>query len=215
MPPCLHASSVVQTRRGFTLSELLVSLAVLGLISALTLPSIFNSVSAAQLKAKQTETIQVLQDVMYQGFMNGDFAGFTDWTFENTSDPLVQYFSGKLAGATHCPMNTTTPPCTHSWTSLGSSHTNNNHSGRWVLPNGVGVWFWTQPNVSSSTIGWLIDGNMSNTTSTWHVVGADQLALRCNISSTNQTWVTNLPAKPGQCTAWDNSHQIAISALYQ
>ncbi|MFM7390680.1 MAG: type II secretion system protein, partial [Vampirovibrionales bacterium] len=72
MPPCLHASSVAQTRRGFTLSELLISLAVLGLISALTLPSIFNSVSQSQHKAKMKETIQVLQDVMYTGYMNGE-----------------------------------------------------------------------------------------------------------------------------------------------
>ncbi|MFM7390177.1 MAG: type II secretion system protein [Vampirovibrionales bacterium] len=213
MPPCLHASSVVQTRRGFTLSELLVSLAVLGLISALTLPSIFNSVSQSQLKATQKETIQILQDVMHQGFMNGDFAGFTDWTFDSTSDPIVQYFTSKLAGATHCPRGNIDPPCTHNWTNLGFSHSRNDHSGRWVLPNGVGVWL--RQFTDSDGVIWNIDGNMSNTTSTTSVAGADQVALRCNISSTNQTWVTNLPAKPGQCTARDDYHQPTFSALYR
>ncbi|MFM7390127.1 MAG: type II secretion system protein [Vampirovibrionales bacterium] len=209
MLPCLQYNT---NKTGFTLSELLISLAVLGLISALTLPSIFNSVSTAQMKAKQKETIQILQDVVYQGFMNGDFQNISSWGFQNTTDPSVQYFTSKLAGSTHCPKGITTPPCTHNRANSGLSHSHNNHSGRWVLPNGVGVWIW---DFSSSRIGWFIDGNMSNTTSTFHVAGADQLAIFCNFNSTNQTWVTNVPAKLGQCTASSNLTQLTFSALYQ
>jgi prepilin-type N-terminal cleavage/methylation domain-containing protein len=39
------------TKQGFTLSELLVSLSVLGLVAALTLPSIFNSVAKSKFNA--------------------------------------------------------------------------------------------------------------------------------------------------------------------
>ncbi|MFM7389310.1 MAG: type II secretion system protein [Vampirovibrionales bacterium] len=208
---------MAQTRRGFTLSELLISLAVLGLISALTLPSIFNSVSQSQLKAKQKETIQVIQTIIYQGFMNGDFQNISSWGAQNTTDPLVQYFSGKLAGATHCPKGTTTPPCNNfNWANMGLSYAVNDHSGRWILPNGVGVWFdtvWGPP--SPSGIAWLIDGNMSNTTSTFFTAGADQVAIGCNISNTNQTWIASLPTKPGQCTAQNSNFITTFNALYQ
>ncbi|MFM7390412.1 MAG: hypothetical protein ACKO34_07305 [Vampirovibrionales bacterium] len=76
------------------------------------------------------ETIQVMQTIMYQGFMNGDFQTFSNWGIQNTSDPSVQYFSSKLAGATHCPKGTTTTPCTHNWNNAGFNHSMNNHSGR-------------------------------------------------------------------------------------
>jgi prepilin-type N-terminal cleavage/methylation domain-containing protein len=47
----------------FTLSELLVSLAVIGLISAFAIPKVINSVEASQKKIIFRETIAVIQDV--------------------------------------------------------------------------------------------------------------------------------------------------------
>lgn len=47
--------------RGFTLSELLISLSVLGLIAALTLPAIFNSVNKAKRSAIIKETLNAIQ----------------------------------------------------------------------------------------------------------------------------------------------------------
>jgi prepilin-type N-terminal cleavage/methylation domain-containing protein len=48
--------------KGFTLSELLISLSVLGLISALTLPAIFNSVDEQKKKAVFKETLTALAE---------------------------------------------------------------------------------------------------------------------------------------------------------
>jgi prepilin-type N-terminal cleavage/methylation domain-containing protein len=48
---------------GFTLSELLVSLAVLGLIAGLTVPSIVFSVEKSRKKALLKETVQLLNDI--------------------------------------------------------------------------------------------------------------------------------------------------------
>jgi prepilin-type N-terminal cleavage/methylation domain-containing protein len=58
--------------KGFTLSELLVSLSVLGLIAALTLPSIFNSLNLQKRRALFKDTMQVIAQAHYEGFINGD-----------------------------------------------------------------------------------------------------------------------------------------------
>gem|GEM_PF-2251596 len=60
-----------QMTRGFTLSELLVSLAVLGLISALTLPKIFTNVENLKKKAVFKETFMVLQQMYTTNHLKG------------------------------------------------------------------------------------------------------------------------------------------------
>jgi prepilin-type N-terminal cleavage/methylation domain-containing protein len=62
----------------FTLSELLISLSILGLISAITLPSIFNSVNEMQRISVFKETIQALTEVSTMMAYEGDT--FTDIT---------------------------------------------------------------------------------------------------------------------------------------
>jgi prepilin-type N-terminal cleavage/methylation domain-containing protein len=57
--------------KAFTLSELLVSLSVLGLIAALTLPTIFNSVEQSRKKAVLKETVNILENVSYECAMEG------------------------------------------------------------------------------------------------------------------------------------------------
>ena len=49
-------------RLGFTLSELLVSLAVLGLIAGLTVPSIVASVEKSKKRTQFKETFQVIEE---------------------------------------------------------------------------------------------------------------------------------------------------------
>ncbi|MFM6368193.1 MAG: type II secretion system protein, partial [Dolichospermum sp.] len=76
MPTFLHASmplsSVAQTRWGFTLAALLISVAVLGLISVLTLPSMLNNVQLNQRKAVLKETIASLQTCIKKGVEAGE-----------------------------------------------------------------------------------------------------------------------------------------------
>lgn len=69
--PCTHAPSLTQTRRGFTLSELLISLAVLGLISALTLPTIVNNVNKARNDALFKESFTALSTAVMEGVQTG------------------------------------------------------------------------------------------------------------------------------------------------
>jgi prepilin-type N-terminal cleavage/methylation domain-containing protein len=57
--------------KGFTLSELLISLSVLGLISSLTLPQVFNSVNNSKRKAVFKETLNMLNVMAQDASNNG------------------------------------------------------------------------------------------------------------------------------------------------
>ena len=58
--------------KGFTLSELLVSLAVLGLIAGLTVPTIVNAVESGKRKALFRETAQLVAQVVQEGVLTGE-----------------------------------------------------------------------------------------------------------------------------------------------
>ena len=58
--------------KGFTLSELLVSLAVLGLIAGLTVPTIVNAVGSGKRKALFRETAQLVAQVVQEGVLTGE-----------------------------------------------------------------------------------------------------------------------------------------------
>ena len=121
---------------GFTLSELLVSLAVLGLIAGLTVPSIVASVEKSKTKALQKETIQIISSVIQDGVLNGDFSAITNWDVLSPSSPLIQLLTNKL-NARPCPRGENIAPCNFNW--VNGYPTYDNHSARWVLPNGVQI----------------------------------------------------------------------------
>jgi prepilin-type N-terminal cleavage/methylation domain-containing protein len=58
-----------RSKKAFTLSELLVSLSVLGLIAAITLPSIFNAVEAQKKNAVFKETYNTMDTLVQQYLM--------------------------------------------------------------------------------------------------------------------------------------------------
>jgi prepilin-type N-terminal cleavage/methylation domain-containing protein len=59
-------------RKGFTLSELLVSLSVLGLIAALAIPSIITALEKNQKKARFKETYNSIANVIQAGVASGE-----------------------------------------------------------------------------------------------------------------------------------------------
>ncbi|MFN7309915.1 MAG: Tfp pilus assembly protein FimT/FimU [Vampirovibrionales bacterium] len=65
--------------RGFTLAEVVISLAVLGLIASLTLPSLFMSMDRAKKRAVFKETYQALATAVHTATMEGE----TVWTVIN------------------------------------------------------------------------------------------------------------------------------------
>jgi type II secretory pathway pseudopilin PulG len=159
----------------------LVSLAVLGLIAGLTVPSIVVSVERSKNKALLKESIQVIREVLQNGVLNGDFASMASFDIQSSTSPLIQYFSNKFNGV-QCPMGTIAPPCNHNWNDQGITAATNNHSGRWVLPNGVKIWI-GDALPSSTYINFIIDVKPDGISKAG-VIGGDQIGLVCNLSDT-------------------------------
>jgi prepilin-type N-terminal cleavage/methylation domain-containing protein len=221
------SSQAVKHKLGFTLSELLVSLAVLGLIAGLTVPSIVTSVQKSKQKALQKETIGILKTIVQDGYLNGEFSGISDWDFDSTSAPIVQFFSKRLNG-TNCPRGKTTFPCDFNIENEGVTTFRNNHSARWVLLNGVKILLdpYVRDNANGGRFGtqtWIgldIDSKPEGINQVRGVVNSDQLILVCNVSET--TLVTSIyeyelpaPMAPGMCGPVGYNNSIAqFNALY-
>jgi prepilin-type N-terminal cleavage/methylation domain-containing protein len=87
---------------GFTLAELLIALAILGVIATFTIPKVLNSQQADKKKAVIRETIGALNDITYQAVMKRD--GLDDDTF-------YSYFESRLNYVKVCPNNVATEGC--------------------------------------------------------------------------------------------------------
>jgi hypothetical protein len=116
----------------------LVSLGVLGLIAGLTVPSIVVAVETGKRKALFKESLQVISQVVQEGVLNGDFEGMANFDVQSPTSPFVQYFTNRL-NAKNCPKDTLTPPCNISLENLDPTDFRSNHSGRWILNNGVQI----------------------------------------------------------------------------
>jgi type II secretory pathway pseudopilin PulG len=178
-----------------------VSLGILGLIAGLTVPSVINSVETSKQRAVLKEDIQAISQIVQEGYMNGDFAGITDWSILNTTDPIVQYFTNKLGGVTQqCPRGTVAPPCNIRNATNATSDTHVNHSGRWVMSNGTTLTLIGGGFVDASQILFVInskpnlDGGVGK-----------QMPVVCNIADTPLSlywYTTTVPLKPAQCGPW-------------
>lgn len=58
---------------GFTLAELLISLAILGVIATFTIPKVLNSIQSGEKKAIFRETIAATSNIFYNGIRDGEF----------------------------------------------------------------------------------------------------------------------------------------------
>lgn len=119
-------------KRGFTLAEVAVSLAVLGLIASLTLPSLFVSMDRAKKRAVFKETYQALAEAVHTATMEGE----TVWTVIN------KFNTSKI-----CRTNALTEGCTQY--SVGGHE--QNEPGV-VLATGATIFGLTSSNSSSNGI---------------------------------------------------------------
>lgn len=76
---------------GFTLSELLISLAILGLIAVFAIPKVVQALTEQQLKAAGKEAISTLYSVLFEGWRTGEL------TQNSTFDNVITYPDNKLS----------------------------------------------------------------------------------------------------------------------
>lgn len=86
---------------GFTLAELLISLAILGVIATFTIPKVLNSQQSAERIAVFKETIAALNEAMYMGLLEGAI----------DDDTIGSYFQDHLNVVKICDSNAQTQGC--------------------------------------------------------------------------------------------------------
>ena len=187
------------------------------------MPSIVVAVEKGKNKTLMKESLQAIAEIVQGGVLNGDFDAMTDFDVQSPTSPLVQYFTTRL-NAKNCPKDTLTPPCNISAENLDPSLGITNHSGRWVLNNGVQIFIhggWTTTWAVRPYLNFYIDTKPAPVQGSKFGAGGDQLWILCNIGSTplvatNNSQVTlPIPLKSAQCGAstWNNNDQL-YNALF-
>jgi prepilin-type N-terminal cleavage/methylation domain-containing protein len=198
------------SRQAFTLTELLVSLAVLGLIAAFAIPKVLSAVADSATRAGQKHTIETLQKLVSSGVANSDFVAMTVRTTSADTDPIVTYLTQNL-NAQHCVVGNVDPPCNHMWNTTTATTPSATNAARWVLPSGVKIWI---PNAgfTANSLDFNIDANPNGLSEATRA-GADLLAVRCNVGKMAFDHL-GVPLQPGQCRPLSTGNQTTWDALY-
>ena len=210
------SQAVKQKLKGFTLSELLVSLAVLGLIAGLTVPSIITSVQQAKKKAVFKEDFQALTSIISAGVLNGDFENITTWDVvnQNGAGSITNYFTQKLNAVRQClTTDYTSIGCTTNGGGTWGGDDQNKHNGRWVMPNGSKIKFvWATTYNPQNSVGFaiLVDANQTSFSYIGPTVNFNTLS--CNLS---QAIITEEGKRinPGQCIPYIQSGDPYVSGF--
>lgn len=111
-------------RQGFTLAELLIAVAILGEIATFTIPKIVNAQQMGKRKMVLKETISLLTDLTYRGYLMKSMSG----TYNGN------YYLDNVNAIKICSSNSSTEGC---WSHAAPS-TENLEPG-FILPNGAVV----------------------------------------------------------------------------
>ena len=89
----------------FTLSELLIALAILGLIATFTIPKVLQSVGNGSRTAIFEESVAALSELTYEGVLNGEFGS------PGALTPVASFYVNRLNGSIVCASNASTEGC--------------------------------------------------------------------------------------------------------
>ena len=91
-------------QNGFTLAELLISLAILGVIATFTIPKILHGQDDAQRKAVLKESIALFAQIVHEGVISGQLT-------DPLPSPNMDYFTDKVNAVRICPTDSNTEGC--------------------------------------------------------------------------------------------------------
>lgn len=94
-------------RKGFTLAEVLITLGIVGVIAAITIPNLIYDYKAKQLKSKFFKTYSIIQQV----FKDMEAEGDSGDPFSYPSATFYKVFGQYLTGATDCKGKTDSENC--------------------------------------------------------------------------------------------------------
>lgn len=152
---------VHQKSKAFTLSEVLITLGVIGVVAALTIPGLITANKANRLHSQFLKSYSVLQQVIR--LMDEDGANYDPSYYYDNTTSYYKVFGNYLTGATDCGPTTgayqsnSNVPCYHvrRWSGYNENEVyktlNGNtaenqwfSSGQWLLPDGTLFLFYTQ-----------------------------------------------------------------------
>jgi prepilin-type N-terminal cleavage/methylation domain-containing protein len=129
---------------GFTLSELLVSLAVIGLIAAFAVPKIIGDTAKNQNKMQLKEGLTAIESIAMQGYADEEIV-------EGSPASMIAYVTSRIRNVARvCPNNARAQGCAGPNASL--------HWGDGAVPgirlnNGSLILFATWPDCNEATVG--------------------------------------------------------------
>ena len=209
------SSFISSKATAFTLTEILVSLALLGLIVAFAIPKVKHATNEASMRTSYKTTVETVQKIVSNGMINGDFKGLSDFDVATSTSGLTTYLGSQMNGIPCESDNTTNPHCQMVWGSGTTASTPvTGTSARWVLPSGVRVWIPTALGVDGLLrfrIDARPDGESTNDSASPDL--ADLLELTCNLNDATVTFLGN-PLRPGECKPSDANNQTIFDAIY-
>jgi hypothetical protein len=167
------------------------------LISALTLPAIFNSVDQNRKKALFKETATTLQNILSDEYMNGNRM--------LTQADIDKVFTTKLGSTKVCPPSSTDKACQF-WINGSRALFSWN---MYILPTGVtlvaGRLQWSLTNTEYQPTIWVdVDGSLSGTNGVGDQVGFVFNSLENDQHKLDKfsTYLPEGPPQPGQLTMY-------------
>jgi prepilin-type N-terminal cleavage/methylation domain-containing protein len=146
----LYCERAQWSLRAFTLSELLVAIAILGLIATFTIPKVLQNVKEQQKKSVGIETITSLQTALTDGWRSGQI------TENSTLQQVGDYLVVTLNITRDCPTGRAPTDCITSYPN-GSVFKNGDRVI--VLPNGAWIELWGVDALGWESICFHIDYN--------------------------------------------------------
>jgi prepilin-type N-terminal cleavage/methylation domain-containing protein len=192
---------VFSFQRGLSLSELMVSLAIVGTVAALTAPSILNNIQEARTVATLKESVSTLTRLFKQGVDNGElYHGMTVADFH-------AYFANNVNTNAYNTHPTTCPGSWAGWALTG---------GCFAFPSGAVMTF---HNIHVSVGTAAGDGYLDvNGAAPPNVDGKDRMALCYYFGKEDSKdfaawWGPGLPFQSGEMRPCDNARLAADTAL--
>ncbi len=219
-----QATSHKPFKLGFTLSELLVSLAVLGLIAGLTVPSIVTSVQISQERNAAKEAYSALSAAIQQAYMEGTLASMSpaERSLTDPNSAYVKWFRSTFSGS-YCENGDVAGKCSR----IGWHGHYSNNAARVILSTGAVIasvddfatW---GAGFGTTTQSFMIDGNggQKGLPDKWEGTVASppsHFTVTCNLSDTTFSSsiagnTMSLPIPPGTCKPFHDDHYQAMMA---